>query len=993
MFFRISTITLLCVCLHVVCLGQVHLQYYRESETKNFQEIVERVEAYYKDQDKGRGSGYKQFKRWKHYHSTRLSADGSVQDITKINFNEFYFHQENLPKKSFGRSSKDPNVVAGEWKALGPTEYSGMASGHNGGLGRVNVVEVDPTNSNILYVGTAGGGLWRSLDGGNSWTPLTDGIPRIGISGIAIDYSSPASNRTIYVLTGDGNGGHNSSVGVFKSMDNGRTWYSTELTGSRLIGAYKLKIHPTDPLILYVADVNGIFKTSDGGASWLNKTTDIIPGLAFFYDIEIQPGNPSRMYASTDKRIYFSQNAGESWVQSAFTPLDAPNRIELAVTPANPNYIYALCGGTWTATSNPSNGFSGIYRSTDAGLSFSLRSNSPDILSESRTGNGTRQQSRRNLAIAVSPTNANEVHVGSINCWKSLDGAQSWSNTSYWVETEAGAGNYTHADLLDLKFNTSSKLYCASDGGIFRSTDNAANWTDISEGLQITEVYDVSTGLSDSRNIVAYYGAQDNGLNLLENGVNRHWEGDDGVQAIRMDIQEFKGVLGLTQEARTLKYLFLSRSGKNKTSNNKNNTGKLGSFVSPMAVSTENSVSKNIYVGMQDLYRFRAYIVPAGPTNSRLLAFTNWTNLTNGSLGTNFIDHVAISRFNKDYIYVSKKINNKIYRSSDGGSSWVDISNGLPATSSKHHFAVHPFDPNIVYVVIGNVTAGQKVYKTQNGGTSWTNISGSLPNVPINCIVYDHNSPNGLYVGMDVGIFYKDDNLNDWIPFYNELPNVEIMDLEIDFHSNEIYAGTFGRGIWKSALYGKSCKSDVTISHDLEGFKYFTANNLTSNSLVENLSDVSFVAANNITLGDGFTVQSGADFIAKADPNICADGIVNAKYITQKQGIYAGPMPGIKQPTTEEVENIMEADINNLHIFPNPAVADIYLQLELATESRLSINLYDIAGNLIIQKNSEVKTPGKLVEKINVADIGAGTYIMEVNTNRQRISRKVLITK
>lgn len=974
MLKRILLITTLILTFQVSSYGQIYIEIFTESKTKDFNEIVTKVESYYQNKDKGRGSGYKQFKRWEHYHSTRLSSDGKIVDVTSKNFDEFYFYQENIDSKTSGRTANNVNVVAGEWETVGPTQYSRIVSGHNGGIGRVNTIEIDPGYSHRIYIGTPGGGLWRSTNSGSTWTPLTDGIPRIGVSGIAIDYNTPSNNRTIYILTGDGDGGTTPSIGVLKSMDNGKTWYSTGLTGADLTRPYKLRIHPTNSNILYAVDWRGVFKTTDGGLTWTNTTNSL--GVVQFYDIEFKPGDPTRMYASTDDHTYISNNSGDTWFQSALYPPSNTTRIELAVTPAKSNYVYAVCGGNWNSTPLPQIGFNGVYRSEDSGLSFFRQSNEPNILGYNTNGGDDGDQSWYDLAIAVSPTNANEVHVGGINTWKSVDGGFNWSNTSNWLEPSAGGGNYTHADIHTLKFTTSNTIYCGSDGGIYKSVDRASNWSSISNGLQISQVYRLGLG-TESNNVKSplYFGSQDNGLNAIKTNSTTalHWEGADGLEVHVLPNNRY--VLGATQRGK-LKRMF-NESGLNDVTP----SGEEGAWLTPFTTHDDGSnFPKNtVYVGYQDVF-YQSTPYSIGPAGGG-----HWTNISNGALGSGNCTHIAVAPSNKNYVYVSK--GSRLFRTTNLGSSWTNISAGL-STSSKNYFVVHPTNPNIVYVVTGNFSAGQKVYRTTNGGISWTNISGSLPNVPINCIVYEENSANGIYVGMDVGVFYRDNNLSDWTPFYHQLPNVEITELEIDYSTNEIYASTYGRGIWKSSLYGKSCKSNVTVSHDLDGFKLFSANNLTSTSAVEPFADVNFVAANSITLSPGFHSVAESEFNARIDSDVCSDGISNRGESTEKTGIYAGPLPGVVGLKSEQSDT---DPANSLYIFPNPASSDIYLQLDLQADRNLSFYLYDLKGKLILKEDKGMKNSGKVVEKFNVSSIPSGIYILKITSGNSSTSSKVVI--
>ncbi|MEL6536580.1 MAG: 3-coathanger stack domain-containing protein [Bacteroidota bacterium] len=857
---RFLTILLLCLAIQGIGHSQIYLDIIEQSTTKNFQEIVDQVEAYYQNRDKGRGSGYKQFKRWEYYHSSRLSADGKVIDVSQRNLDEFYYYQEQVTKNTAGRGENNLNVIAGAWDPIAPTQYSRVVSGHNGGLGRVGAITVDPSNSSILYIGTPGGGLWKSTNNGGSWVSLTDGIPRIGISGIAIDYSTSVNNRTLYILTGDGDGNDTPSIGVLKSMDNGQTWYSTGLTGADLNRPYKIKIHPTNPDILFVADYYGVFKTTDGGLSWTNTTLSL--GDREFYDVEFKPGDPSRMYASTDDGTYISYNTGNTWTQTTFTPPSGTRRIELAVSLANPSYVYALCGGFFSNATIPY-GYSGLFRSTNSGVNYTLQSNEPNILGYHRRGKDERNQANYDLAIAVSPTNANEVHIGGINCWKSTNGGSDWDLTSYWVEDGLGNNDYTHADIHALEFSASGTLYCGSDGGIYRSTDNADKWASISEGVQISQIYKLGLGTeSNSFRSPLYFGAQDNGLNAVKANSDeaRHWEGADGMEVTVMPNSRW--VVGAIQRGE------LKKMDNELTMLDITPAGQVGAWVTPLVSWDDGSTSpdNDIYVGYEDVW-FQSKSNGFGPTSG------GWSNISNGNIGTGKCRHIAVAPSIRSRIYVSK--GNNIWRTTNLGNSWTNISAGLP-TSTITYFVVHPTNPDIVYLTTSRSTSGgEKVYRTTNGGNSWVDISGSLPGVPINCIVYQNGSSNGIYVGMDVGVYYLDDNLSDWIPFYNELPNVEVTELEIDYANNFIYAATYGRGIWRSNLYGKECKEAVTLSANLEGFRYVTGNNISSTSLVEPFANVTLEAGTSITLEDGFEVSSAEEtvFSAMINPNVCADGI------------------------------------------------------------------------------------------------------------------------
>lgn len=986
--------------------SQIFIDFIDKSETKNFKEIVTKVEAFYADKDKGRGSGYKQFKRWEHHNATRLSEDGKIVDLVSTNFNEFYYYQENYSNNSnsnlAAKTLNGNNSVSGNWEAVGPTKYTRIVSGHGGGLGRVNTIEFDPT-SNERYLGTPAGGLWRQSNIGLE--ALTDGMPTLGVSGIAIDYSSPENNRTIYILTGDGDAGHTPGIGVLKSTDHGNTWYSTGLTGTD-IGerGYKLKIHPSNPNILFAVGSNGILKTTDGGLSWTDKTT-----IGIVYDIEFKPNDPTIMYASTRSRIYKSINSGDSWSATSLTIVDTPTRIELAVTTANENYVYAICGGGVFFDSAPGNyGFNGVYRSEDSGDTFTLRSNTPNLLSISHEGQSTFftnfqdsfDQSRYDLAITISPTNADDIYIGAVNTWKSNDGGVNWTKTSHWDESLTD-DNYTHADIHDMKFDNGN-LYCASDGGLYEGTINTTGvaWTDLSQvdtnGLQISQVYRLGLGVasSDTESFL-YFGSQDNGLNALKSADSNealHWEGADGFETVVLSNSSY--VVGASQFGNL--HLMTNERLINHPVFSALTPFEKGAWLTPLVSINNGGTNPNntLYVGYQDLFH---QTTPNGVAPER----SGWENISNGKMDDDDDDddpeakadciHIAVAPSNNNIIYVSKSTND-IFRTTDHGENWTKITNNLPS-GEQSYFVVHPINANIVYTVVGGFSDGNKVFRTINGGVSWTNISGSLPNVPINCIVHDESDTNGLYVGMDIGIFYIDDNLSDWIPFYNDLPNVGINELEIDHETNDIYAATWGRGIWKSSLYGKYCQSSANLEENLEGFKYITANDISSNSIVEPFAEVGFAASNSIVLTDGFTaVPNDGEFLfyAEIDDDVCSQG-TSAKSIKSKTGVYAGPLPGVIGLQENDIQSSV-AQINNyLYIFPNPSDTYIYMQFKLNNPSEISINLFDMKGSNILSEKRLIEYSGTVVEKLKSTNIQTGQYILEIIYDGYRETKKVII--
>ncbi len=940
----LGTVVLLLVFGVSSLMGQPYLEIIEKSNTRNFKKIVETVETYYKDKDKGKGTGYKQFKRWEEFNKYRLDANGNIMDVAKANFNEIY--EYNLRQSRLGLRTE---AFQGNWLAVGPTSYSN-SGGWNGGIGRVNCLAIDPSNSSILYAGTPAGGLWRSLTNGNSWVSLTDGISSLGVSGIAIDPTSVATNRTLYILTGDGDGGQTSSIGVLKSINNGFTWQSTGLSWGTISGVrgYKLVMSPANSQILMAATTSGVYRTVNGGVSW----TLVLSGTT--YDIEFQPGTPNTVYAARNGSFSRSLDGGVTWT-TITSGVPTSGRLAIAVTPANSTYVYIL-QGTVPATGQ----FGGIYRSTNSGTSFTLRSNTPNILGYSTTGNDNSSQAGYDLAIAVSPSNAEEVHTGGISCWKSTNGGTTLTYTSDWYEPGAGAGNYTHADIHALEY-VGGTIYCGSDGGISRSTNAAADWVTIWNGLQILQPYRLSVDATNINKLVT--GAQDNGSNRLEGGVFYHEQGADGMDC------------ALDQTNTNTFYLssqygsFVRTTDNGATFTGITPSGQSGNWITPILISP--TTNTTIFLGYTNLYR---------STNQG----TAWTNISNGLIGGGNIDHFDIATTNTNIIFLSK--GTTLYKTANGGTSWSNVSAGLPVSQVISRILIDPTNANNVWVCYGGYSAGTKVYNTTNGGTTWTNISGALPNIPVNCLAFKSTAPTKLFAGTDVGAYVLD--AGTWIPFNNSLPNVIIQDLEIKL--GYLHAATFGRGIWRSQI--DNCISSLSFSGTQQTTATFEASSfITSTANILNGSNIKYKAGSFVRLSPGFRVTSNTYTYFKASVGPC--GSAFREVPEALTGLYTGPMEGVKFAETSDVDVETTAQ-ESLSVFPNPTSSITNIEYYIQNDADVTITLMDATGRKV--KDLMVSAPhgkGKYITTIDASNLAKGLYVCTLLYGTTAVSVKIEVAE
>jgi len=828
------------------------------------------MEAYYENRFQGRGSGYKQWARADWFYSPRLYPEGTVEDVPMRTLEALVEYERGLIKGA--------ETHSGFWSFQGPTSHVTLADpapsiaqgGWNGGIGRVNFIEFHPSNSNILFASTAGGGLWKSTTDGNSWTSLTDGLPIIPLNGVAVDHSNA---NIIYVLTGEGDPtvSIHGSMGVFKSVNGGRTWQATGLTFqvSNLVRAYDLRMDPNNSNVLYAATGNGLWQTTDAGVSWNQLITPAQDGR--LYDIDFKPGSSSTMYVGGSRGVWRRTSTTGNF--TLFTGSNLPNftsnttrRVEIAVTNANSNYVYAIVASRTTD-------LIGIYRSTNSGASWSTRYTTPNLLGLETAGAGS--QATKNLSLAVSHSDVNDVILGGGNTYRSTNGGTSWTRSSYWRED--GTEQYTHADIHELRYN-GSKLYCCSDGGVYRSLNDGVTWTDRSNGLGITQWYGIG-GTPQNVNLI-YGGTQDNGSNKRTNNTMTHVRGADGMKAMidytnqnRAYTTRQNGALERTDDGG------VTFTNVTPPSNN-------GNWVTPILM--DPVVPATIFSGRNSVWR---------STNQG----ANWTNLN--WPGPLVPVEMAQSTSVRNRLYVTE---GNVLRRLDNALgtapfNWINITGTLPVASAQMtDIAVNPSFSGDVFVTFSGYSAANKVFRSTNANGSsptWTNITGSLPNVPINTIVYENdggsNFTDRIYVGTDLGVFYRDNTIGDWIYFSNGMPNCVVADLYINYGSNRIWAGTYGRGLWSSSLYS-DCPATYFLSDannpSTSGQQYYEASQQVNSSrdydggagtLIE------YQAGDRVTLTPGFELEAHSVGEFRIDP--CTFQLQAKK---PKTGVFTGPIPG-----------------------------------------------------------------------------------------------------
>ncbi|MCF8464709.1 MAG: T9SS type A sorting domain-containing protein [Flavobacteriales bacterium] len=927
----------------------------------SFNELKEQVEAYYANRDKGRGSGYSHWIRYERQLRDHQLPNGKTANASKIALDEFSRYEATNP------FAQDRSSNTGNWSLVGPTDYVRYGDGYNGGVGRVNCIAFHPSDPNTIFCGTPAGGLWKSSDLGSSWVCLTDGLPSLGIADICLHPTDP---NIIYILTGDSESGTPDAYGngVLKSLNGGLTWHSTGLSWNledRLVGR-KMIMDMNKPDTLLVGTTAGVFRTTNGGLDWTQTSSN--PGTN---DLEFKPGNTSIVYMATDSKIYRSSNNGQSWTDTLITfSINTTDRIELAVSAADPEYLFAVVGPN-TDTAH----FKGVYVSSHSGDSFVQKANYPNILGYANDGNdNNNSQSWYDLAIACNPVNSSDIYVGGINIWRSVLKAEpgSFVNITQWKENLSSTTSYCHADVHDLVFSPyDNALFACTDGGLYRSTDQGNSFTKLSVGMNIMQFYNIASHESSPNRIIG--GTQDNGTNL-KNTNSTTWKHVSGADASSCafspsDPTTFYGT----------KNGIVFRSTDNGIS-----TVDLFTIPNVWPTLLTHPVDGQIlFVGSST----RVIRSLDGGSNFLLLSST-----TPGSVA------MAIGINDPNILYSTNGVSLKIIHN-----ALTDFSPGNPTDADTispplaydfnariTDIAVNPLNANQVAVTVSGYVPNHKVFRSMDAGQTWENISGSLPNIPFLSIAWHPGGSDGLYVGADVGVYYRDDELGDWLPFRNGLPHTPINDLAIHTASGKLRAGTFGRSVWETDLY-RSCTDEQTLvafTSPQAGYWFYQADQtiVSAQSFDGGLgTSVRYQAGRSITLTPGFEVKQFTPFDAVLQP--CATPS-SAEY-QDITGTYAGPLDGILSSITSVEEKELS---NHFLLFPNPSSYRVNLEFEMAIAGSVSIDLTDLSGRTVAQliANRTISS-GMFRMAFDVTEFSAGTYLVKLQSPQRTITQKLII--
>lgn len=781
------------------------------------------------------------WKSFQFFAKDRLDRNGHFDGGNRL---RALAHRAQMPIARLGSGSQDrvkgaslgvgemPLVATGAWVNLGPSSQLPSQSLYNGPSplsGRVNAVAYDPTNSAIMYAGTAGGGVWKSANYGQSWTPLSDNWPYLCVSSIAIDPHNP---QTIYAGTGDFAGLMPYSFGIMKSTDGGLTWTNLGKSQFGATAVSRILIDPDNSQLVTVTtgrgydfssgawgdwfhggsldgEQGGIWQSTDGGTIWSKTSAPDADWCGIDFTTVDSNGKRSYWAAGTLPQngylgvVYLSSDRGATWALAATN--NAENiGIDIACSKIDHNTVYVLAPDSYPGGFPPydQGTSSTIFKTTDAGLSwndigggFPYSSSLPGLDGTNYNwSQGFYDFAIKTSTLSVNGVESDAVYVGLITVAMSQDGGQTWGDLGqcYSYNPNTG-GSFAQLHVDQHAFAVSptdpNTVLIGNDGGVFQAQYQPLAQGSIfsslnKAGLITTQFYKIAVNPTSTYDVLG--GAQDNGSPMYR-GSTGNWEtitgGDGGgcaIDPINPKIQY------TSAEGPTIAYTPDGWQSGAYISDSSVFSNEPRAFVAPLAIGPK----EELYTATDHLWR--------------------WTSTGGwvGDLGKQplgqYVRTIATCQ-GSTRIYTGSQ-DGQIWTTPDAGATWREIDTALPPMPVV---TLSPSSVNACDLLVGFAGYGLphlwRCINTSAGSVAWTDVDGSgtagLPDSPVNSIVRDPVDPSHTwYAGTDVGVFVTRNSGLTWSDMTTQagLPNVQVTDLQTG--NGNLYAATYGRGIWRIHL-------------------------------------------------------------------------------------------------------------------------------------------------------------------------------------------------
>lgn len=835
------------------------------------------------------------------------------------------------------------------WVSLGPTPGTYFSYGNISS--RIVTGAFDPINPNIVYVGPANGGVWKSTDSGITWFSLTDQEASLAMGAIEIDPNNP---NIIYAGTGEAtySGCSYYGNGLLKSTNAGNTWtnITTGLPSTTYFSRIKVRPYNSSQLLAALGN-NGLYRSTNSGTSW----TQILTGR--IDDIVFSPTGDTAFAIGGSNGLRRSINGGSTF--SAYgTGLSTGTRTQFDLAKSNPAFMYAA---VYSSTVN-------IYKSTNYGANWTNLTTTTDFQNQT-------SQAWYDLYLRVNPKNHLKVYVGVVDVFRSTNG------TDFINITNGYSGGNVHVDQHYLFFHPSQEntFIACNDGGIWRTANNGDSFINLNQSLTLTQFYRISASPFSPSRILG--GTQDNGTQQTYSTLN--WSAAYGGDGGEVCFNPFNSdyIIGETQNGG----LFRTTNGGSNWSSSISGINMSESVTWIAPILAHPSVSGTFYVARQRVYR--------STDNGG-----NWTPISANVNGTSAVREMAISKSDPNIMFATS--GSYVFKSSDAGVTWNNVTSGLPGRTITS-VSVYPTNPNEVFLTFSGFGT-DKVFKSSNGGSTWISISGNLPDTPVNDIfIYPNNpgNPNTFFVATDVGIFLTENNGVNWVEISIDLPNTVVMHLDYAPGNQMLRAGTHGRGVFEAFI-------DFSIPVELIAFsvnevdKKVVLNWKTATETNNSHFEIERKFKNQdweklgVVAGSGTITEFRNYFYEDDFSAILYNGTVLYRL---KQVDYNGTFE-YSEIIAIDVEYI-PTEISISQNYPNPFNPETTIKYWLNVEANTRITVYNSLGQQIEELQSLLQNPGTYSVTWNAVNYASGIYFYSFEVKDQaekllhREMKKIILLK
>ncbi len=684
--------------------------------------------------------------------------------------------------------------------------------------GRITAIDAVESNPKLIYLGAASGGVWKSENGGSAWTPVFDDQPTQNIGAVAIQQNNPS---VVWVGTGEGNprNSMNLGMGIFKSLDGGRSWTHLGLEATKTI--HRIIIDPDKPDVVYVGAMGdpftpnedrGLYKTTDGGSTWEKILyTNNQSGIA---DLVMDPSNPNKLIAAIYEHrrtpyyftsggpgsgLYVTYDAGKSWkkyTEADGLPAGELGRIGLAIAPSDPNRIYAKIEATKNA----------LYRSDNGGLSWYKINDNPRF---------TNNRPFYFQELAVDSKDPNRLYNIYQPLSLSYDGGKTFDPVPM-IPADETKGIHADFHAFWMNPNDPEHFIIGGDGGIGITYDHGKSWY-FPESIPVAQFYQINADNDRPYNV--YGGMQDNGnwsgpaYTWKRGGIRTlYWQylvGGDGFY-IAPDLDNSRFGYGTSQNGNLYRYDKLTGyySSIKPQVHHRQTTLRFNWN----AAFAKDPFDKNaVYYGSQFVHKSTdkgaswEIISPDLSTNNPEHQKGDYGGLTldiSGAENYNSILAIAPSPIEREIIWAGTD-DGQLHITRDGGKSWNNLTGnvtGMPHEAWIARIQASPFEAGSAWVVVNNYRKGDYrpyLFKTDDFGKTWKSMAdeNQVKGYALS-IAQDIKEPNLVFLGTENGLWISIDQGNNWVQFKNGFPSVSTMDLKIQESESALIVGTFGRAIW-----------------------------------------------------------------------------------------------------------------------------------------------------------------------------------------------------